>query len=86
VLPTKFQLLWPNGFREDFFLFGQSQELPMAAVLVLRTARNMEILYRIPKKQQFIVPPSFRKDYLNFSQSETRIAHGDHVFYPIGMK
>jgi hypothetical protein len=25
VLPTKFQLIWPNGFREDF-LIGQSQK------------------------------------------------------------
>jgi len=24
VLPTKFQLIWPNGFR-DFFLIGLSQ-------------------------------------------------------------
>ena len=24
MLPTKFQLIWPNGFREDF-LIGQSQ-------------------------------------------------------------
>jgi hypothetical protein len=25
MLSTKFQLIWPNGFREDFFLIGQSQ-------------------------------------------------------------
>jgi hypothetical protein len=25
VFPTKFQLIWPNDFREDFFLIGQSQ-------------------------------------------------------------
>ena len=58
----------------------------MVAILVLRMARNMEILYRIPENQQFIVPPSFREDYLYFSHPETRIAHGDHAFYPIGMK
>ena len=30
------------------------------------------------------MPPSIRgDDFLNFSQSETRISHGDHVFYPI---
>jgi hypothetical protein len=25
VLHTKFQLIWPNGFTEDFLLIGQSQ-------------------------------------------------------------
>jgi hypothetical protein len=39
VLPTKFQLIWPNAFREDFLkLANHKQELPMAA---------MEILYRL---------------------------------------
>ena len=51
----------------------------------------MKILYRISHtsysttKKEFIVLPSFRGEDF-FSQSETRIAHGDHVFLPIGMK
>jgi len=29
------QLIWPNGFREDFFkLVNHKQELPMMAILV----------------------------------------------------
>jgi len=33
MLITKFQLIWPNGFREDFFQFANDkQELPMAAM------------------------------------------------------
>jgi hypothetical protein len=33
VAPTKFQLIWQNGFREDFVLLdNHKQELPMAAI------------------------------------------------------
>jgi len=46
--PTKFQLIWPNGFRDDFFkLANHQQGLPMAAILVVRSTRNIEILSRI---------------------------------------
>jgi len=39
MLPTKFRLIWPNGFREDLFLLSNhKQQLPMVA---------MEILYRL---------------------------------------
>ena len=44
-----------------------------------------DLPYIISTKKQFIVPPSFRgEDIFNFSQSETRIAHGDHVFVQSG--
>jgi hypothetical protein len=33
MLPTKFQFIWPSGFREDFQkLANQKQELPVAAM------------------------------------------------------
>ena len=36
MLPTKFQLIWPNGFREDFFkLPNHKQKLFMAAMAIL---------------------------------------------------
>ena len=48
MLPTKFQLIWTKGCREDFFKFdNHKQELPMVAILVVWLGRNMEILYRI---------------------------------------
>jgi hypothetical protein len=48
VLPTKFQLIWPNGFKEDFFKMAHhKRELHMVAILVVQSPRNMEILYRI---------------------------------------
>jgi len=42
VLPTKFQLIWPIGFREYFFfrLANHKQELPIHMAV-------MEILYRL---------------------------------------
>ena len=48
MLPTKFQLIWPNGFREDFFLIGQSQtRTANGTILVVWSARKIKILYRI---------------------------------------
>jgi hypothetical protein len=33
VVPTKFQLIWQNSFREDFVLLdNHKQEMPMAAI------------------------------------------------------
>jgi hypothetical protein len=35
-LSTKFQLIWPNGFSEDFFLLANhEQELPIVAILFI---------------------------------------------------
>jgi hypothetical protein len=36
MIPTKFQLILPNGFREDFFILtNHKQELPMVAILAV---------------------------------------------------
>jgi hypothetical protein len=46
MLPTKFQLIWESGFREEDFLeINQSeQELPVVAMFVNRTGRNEQSL------------------------------------------
>ena len=70
---------------------NHKQELPMVAILVVLSTRNMEILcsisYTSPLQSNIslflLVSP---EDFLNFSQSETRIAHGDHLFCPIRIK
>jgi hypothetical protein len=63
VLHTKFQLIWPNGFREDFFyLANHKQEVPMVA---------MKILYRLSGFRG--------QDFLEIDQPETRMAYGSHV-------
>ena len=37
MLPTKFQFIWPSGFREDFKKsVNQKQELPVAAMFFKR--------------------------------------------------
>ena len=41
-----FQLVWPNGFREKKTIIGQSHTT-MTAILVVRSARNIDILFRI---------------------------------------
>ena len=48
MLPTKFQFIWPSGFRgEDFFKStNQKQELPMAAMFVNRSGQNDQSLGR----------------------------------------
>ena len=86
MIPTKFQLILPNGFRQDFSkLANHKQELPMVAILAVWSARDVKIFYKISQtsflqsNKQFIVPPSF-------SELETRIAHGDYVFCPISIE
>ena len=47
MLPTKFQFIWPSGFREDFFqLANQKQELPMAAMFVSGSGQHEQSLER----------------------------------------
>jgi hypothetical protein len=69
-------------FREDFFkLVSHKQELPMAAMLVVPSERNTKMLYTTSYIVKISVPPSFSGEgFYNFSQSETRFAHGSHVF------
>jgi hypothetical protein len=49
MLPTKFRLIWPSGFRgEDFFKSAnQKQELPMAAMFDNGSEQNEHYLQRI---------------------------------------
>ena len=46
MLPTKFQFIWPSGFRgEDFFKSAnQKQELPVVAMFVKGLGRNEQSL------------------------------------------
>ena len=46
MLPTKFQCIWPGGFRgEDFFKSAnQKQELPVVAMFVKGLGRNEQSL------------------------------------------
>ena len=47
MLPTKFQFIWPSGFREDFLKSAnQKQELPMAAMYVNGSGQNEQSLER----------------------------------------
>jgi hypothetical protein len=42
MLPTKFQFIWPNGFRGEEFKKSayQKQESPVAVMFVSRSGRN----------------------------------------------
>jgi hypothetical protein len=46
MLSTKFQFIWPSGFRrEDFFKSAnKKQELPVAAMFVNESGRNEQTL------------------------------------------
>jgi hypothetical protein len=46
MLPTKFRIIWPSGFRrEEFFKSAnQKQESPVAAMFVNGSGRNEQIL------------------------------------------
>ena len=49
MLPTRFQVIWPSGFRgEDFFKSSnQKQELPVVAMFI-NGSGQMSNLYRGP--------------------------------------
>jgi hypothetical protein len=46
MFPTKFQFIWPSGFRgEDFFKsVNQKQNLPVAAMFVNGSGQNKQSL------------------------------------------
>jgi hypothetical protein len=46
MLPTKFQIIWPSGFRgEEFFKSAnQKQESPVVAMLVNGSGQNEQSL------------------------------------------
>ena len=45
MLPTKFHIIWPSGFREDFLKSAnQKQELPVAAIFVNGLGQNEQSL------------------------------------------
>jgi hypothetical protein len=46
MLPTKFQFIWPNGFRreESKKSANQKQELPVVAMFVNGSGRNEQSL------------------------------------------
>jgi hypothetical protein len=44
MLPTKFRIIWPSGFREEDFYksTNQKQELSVAAMFVNESGRNVQ--------------------------------------------
>ena len=46
MLPTKYQIIWPSGFRGEEFKksANQKQELPVAAMFVNGLGRNEQSL------------------------------------------
>jgi hypothetical protein len=45
MLPTKFRIIWPSGFRGDFKKSAnQKQELPVAAMFIYGLGRNQQSL------------------------------------------
>jgi hypothetical protein len=46
MLPTKFQFIWPSGFRGKHFLesTNHKKELPAAAMFVIGSGRNEKAL------------------------------------------
>ena len=59
MLPTKFQFIWPSGFRGEEFkkLANQKQELPVVAMFVNGSGQNVQSLERTAHR---CFLPSFR--------------------------
>ena len=81
MLPTKFRIIWPRGFREEFLKSAnQKQESPL--VPCLSTDRDeMSNLYRghsVDGSYQVLdhLAMWFQRRFLEIDQSETRITCG----------
>ena len=76
MLPTRFQFIWPSGFREDLKkLANQKQELPVVAMFVNRSGRNSNLY--IGSSIDFFKKLTNQKQELRF---------GDHICLRIGTK
>ena len=81
MFSTKFQFIWPSGFREEDFFFkstNQKQELPMVAIYVYGSRQHEQSLYRGPSihasyQVSFHLVKQFqRRRFLVMDQPETR--------------
>ena len=86
MLPTKFQYIWPNGFRgeESKKSANQKQESHVVASLLMDRDR-MNNIYRVSsidasyQVSDHLAKRFQRRRFLEIDQSETRIACGGHV-------
>ena len=89
--PTKFQFIWPSGFRgDDFLAIDQSATIIVNCLLwpyLLTDQNEMSNRYResfIDATYQVLVHLAKRlqrRRFFEIDQSETRIACGGHVCY-----
>ena len=69
MIPTKFQFIWPSGFRGEFKKStNQKQELPVVAMFVNGSGRNEQSLERTFYR---CFRPNFRS--IGFAVSEEKI-------------
>jgi hypothetical protein len=68
VHPTKFQLIWPNGFREDFFLIGQPKKRTAFSTYYLRPN-----IGPIPNEKSYLFFPNLNTKFPN-PASKTKVA------------
>jgi hypothetical protein len=74
ILPSSCEIKRFKGAKRDHH---KKQEFPMVAMFVLYRTSHTSFI----QSNNSLYLPSFRgEDFLNFSPSETRIAHGDHIF------
>ena len=86
MLPIKFRFIWLSGFRgEDIFKSAhQKQELPVAAMFINGSGRNVQF-YREPSIDTsyqvlvHLVKRFQRRRFFIIDQSEKRIVCGGHV-------
>jgi hypothetical protein len=86
MLPTRFRIIWPSGFREELKKSAnQKQESPVTAMFVNGSGRNEQSLHRGPsidasyQVSVYLAKRFQRRRFLKIGQSETRITCGGHV-------
>jgi hypothetical protein len=87
MLPTKFRIIWPSGFRGEEFKksANQKQESPVVAMFANGSGRNEQSLQKTFHRCFLLSFGSFGQAVIEekiflISHSETRVACGGHVY------
>ena len=76
MLPTRFQFVWPSGFKgEDFFYKSTNQkyELPVAAILSVTNTKELYNLGKYIFKAAFHFREYFKISKLHFRESRVTV-------------
>ena len=76
MLPTKFQIIWPSGFRGEELLWWPCLLMDWDGMSNLYRGLSIDASYQVSDR---LAKRFQRRRFLEIDQSEIRIACGSHV-------